>query len=86
MQGCLKFGIEDIKKTVCETPKEEEDGDQSDREDRLLDGEGRSASQPLVGNSIAAEVNVCLRRAMLSVVDFVVHIGGRVMKQSGRIL
>lgn len=47
-QYFLEVFVQNIEKPVGETPEEEEDGDQADRNDRLASGDLRGASDPLV--------------------------------------
>ena len=37
----MKFGVEHVEETVSETPEEEEDRDQADREESLSESQGR---------------------------------------------
>ena len=66
IEGVLEFGVEDVEKAVGETPKEEEDGHEDDREDRLSDGQGGGAGEASVGNALAVLLLHCFGRRRLS--------------------
>jgi hypothetical protein len=53
VERSLEFGVENIEKTVGETPQEEENGDEGDGKDGLLDGKSRSAGKALVDHALA---------------------------------
>ena len=67
VQGILEFGVEDIEETVCETPQEEEHGDESDWEDGLLDGQGGGPSETSVRHALSVHLvnGIDIRRPAL---------------------
>lgn len=66
--------VQNIEKTVCETPEEEEDGDQADGDDGLASGDLRGASDPLVVDTfpvLFAQIESLNGRRTTLVVDIV---------------
>ena len=58
VQCNLEARVEDIEKTVGETPEEEEECNHGDRNDRLLSGQLRSTGDDAVVNALAADILV----------------------------
>lgn len=50
----LEAGVQDVEKTICKTPEEEEHGDQCDWNDRLASGDLRGTCDSLVCDRLAA--------------------------------
>jgi hypothetical protein len=56
VQSNLEAGVEDIEKTIGETPEEKEECDQGDGDDRLTSGQLGSTSDDAVVNALAANI------------------------------
>lgn len=57
-QHFLKVLVQDIEETICETPKEEEDGDERDGDDGLSGGDLRSTGDGLVTDALPSSLVV----------------------------
>jgi len=56
VQCDLEAGVQDIEKTIGETPHEEEDGNKRDGDDGLAGSDLRSAGELLVRNTLAMDL------------------------------